>query len=238
MVFVRSQAVAALLGVSFICSYPLALGIPSSQVSVIKVAGVSLCSNRSHDTSCRQGHGLDGFAIYAFGVTFQNGTDLWSPQSTYDGCTKQTDADIASKHAAALAWGTAEERITSGPIAWVKEITCNIVQYEVATFSADHQVTGVYNATASQACQFRIQNYKNEKYGDDQWWYPWRPGSYEFKLNPFDMTHNRSFTAKEGYQIVGVQMELGLGDLTRIPFGIIEKPVPSARNSSKNFLRI
>lgn len=236
MEFVRSQAMAALMVLMLGTS--LSRVDASEVVSAIKGAGIRLCSNRSRGSTCFQGPGLDSFAIYGLGFTFQIGTDLWAPESTLDRCTEQTTTDIASKNVHALAWGLARENLqptTSGPVAWVKEITCNIMQYEVATFSADHEVTGVYNATVSQSCQFRIQNYVSEQYGDDQWWYPFRPG-YD-KYSPIDMTQNRSFTAKEGYQIVGVQMEFGAGNLTKIPFGIIESPAPSAPNSSKPFLR-
>jgi len=182
-----------------------------------------------------QGPDLDGFAIYALGFKFQNGTEMWAPEPTLTGCKEQTGADIASKHVHTIAWGQGGDNIQphpSGPIAWVKEITCNIVRYEVATFSEDHIVTGVYNATVSQACKFKIQNYVSLE-GDDEWWWPTRP-----EYSPVDMTENISFIATEGYQIVGVDMsDFGAGNLTKIPTGFFERPVPSASNGSKHFLR-
>jgi len=92
-----------------------------------------------------------------------------------------------------------------------------------------------YVANVMQACFFRLENHLDHPHsGDDGYWIP--DGEWSEPWKNADMTNNRTFTAKEGYQIVGVQMELhlpaGPGNLTHILSGIVEMPLPSGNTMS------
>jgi len=104
--------------------------------------------------------------------------------------------------------------------AWISELTCNLVPIKIAKYNEPpmgrpRKIVGTYEATVSQACYFKIEN----SHIYQGMWFPKEP-------NPTDMALNKTWKAKDGWQIYGVEMEYGAGNLTGIPMNVLEFPIP------------
>jgi len=263
MVETRSQAVVLLLA-CFVLAAPVLQGcgpepapgpVPSpvttttttttpGERSVVQLLWIygrasTFCSAQSTDHACYAGASTFAITNLGFTTVTQPSTreqifivkDHWAPE------LEPEEERIANLSVSVQGTDSANKSIQQGPVnhyskTYISEITCNLVPIQVASFDDSKRVVGVLNATVSQACRFRLENHGNP-WEASYWWYP------GVNQSTSDMTHNRTFKAADGYQLVGLQMEIG--NLTQIPSGAWQVPVPAGRRlqtgSSKVFLR-